>query len=165
LAQLHTRTCTFLLSAGLLLGVFLLPAQHAAAAEFRSVAEGGAIMYDAPSARAKKLFIARRYYPLAVLVNLEQWSKVRDAGGDLSWVEKRALSDQRMVMVAGPRAIVRSAPEAGSKAVFDAERDVALELMEIVNPDWVRVREIGKAGNGKSDGQSGYVRASDVWGL
>jgi SH3-like domain-containing protein len=140
---------------GLLFGLVLAPA--AGAAEFRSVAEAGAIMFDAPSAQAKKLYLAKRYYPLAVMVNLEQWCKVRDATGDLAWVEKRALSDQRMVMVTVPWAYVRAAPDANSSPVFAVEKDVALEVLEITNPEWVRVRHI--------DGQSGYIRVAEVWGL
>lgn len=132
-------------------------AQAAGAAEFRSVGEGGAIFFDAPSAQAKKLFVARRYYPVIVVVNLEQWAKVRDMSGDLAWVEKRALSEQRTVIVTAARAQVRAAADPASPVLFEVEKDVALEVLEIKNNDWVRV--------GHADGQSGFVRASEVWGL
>src|ERR1700722_2021425 len=94
-------------SLSLLLVAALLPAA-AQAAEFRSVGEAGAGLYDAPSAQARKLFVARRYYPLEIVVALEQWDKVRDVNGELAWVEKRALSEQRMVIVTAPRALVRA---------------------------------------------------------
>lgn len=136
----------------------LLALTHSAgAAEFRSVGEGGAVFFDAPSAQAKKLFVARRYYPVALIVNLELWVKVRDASGELAWVEKRALSNQRTVVVTAARAHVRTAADVASAPVFEAEKDVALEVLEIVDADWARV--------GHVDGQSGYVRASEVWGL
>jgi SH3-like domain-containing protein len=141
----------------LLLGFALLPVGSAGAAEFRSVGDAGAIFFDAPSAQARKLFIAKRYYPVAIAVNLEQWCKVRDVAGDLAWVEKRALSDQRMVMVTAPWAQVRAAPDPGASPVFAVEKDVALEVLEITSPDWVRVKHI--------DGQSGFIRTSEVWGL
>jgi SH3-like domain-containing protein len=128
-----------------------------AAAEFRSVGEGGAVFFDAPSAQATKLYVARRYYPVSVVVSLEQWVKVRDAAGDLAWVEKRALSEQRTVIVTAARAQVRAAPEPAAPVLFDVEKDVALEVLEIAAPGWVKV--------GHAGGQSGFVSAAEVWGL
>jgi SH3-like domain-containing protein len=139
----------------LLVAAMLVPAS-VRAAEFRSVGEAGAVLYDAPSAQARKLFLARRYYPLEIVVALEQWDKVRDVNGDLAWVEKRALSDQRMVIVTAPRAQVRAAPDAAAPLVFAAEKDVALEVLEVLR-GWVRVAHV--------DGQTGYVATSDVWGM
>ncbi len=88
--------------------VLLALASSAAAGEFRSIAESGATMYDAPSVRAKKLFVASRFYPVEIVINIDNWVKVRDQAGDLAWVEKKALSDKRMVIVTaaagrGPR--------------------------------------------------------------
>jgi SH3-like domain-containing protein len=140
----------------LLLVAALLVPVAVQAAEFRSVGEAGAVLYDAPSAQGRKLFVARRYYPLEIVVALEQWDKVRDANGDLTWVEKRALSEQRMVIVIAPRAQVRAAPDASAPLVFAAEKDVALEVLEI-SRGWVRVAHL--------DGQTGYVAANEVWGL
>jgi SH3-like domain-containing protein len=155
--RLQVALAALFLLAGALLVAPAAAAAAANAAEFRSVGEGGAVLYDSPSAQGRKLFVAKRYYPLAIVVTLEQWVKVRDASGDLAWVEKRALSDQRIVMVVAPRAAVQNAPDPAAPVVFDAEKDVALEVLAIVNPDWVRVRHL--------DGQSGYVRAAEVWGL
>jgi SH3-like domain-containing protein len=81
---------------------------------------------------------------------------VRDVNGDLAWVEKRVLSDQRMVIVTAPRALIRAAPDPGAPLVFVAEKDVALEVLEI-SRGWVRVAHV--------DGQTGYVAANEVWGL
>jgi hypothetical protein len=44
--------------------VLLALAWPATAAEFRSIAENGTVMYDAPSVRSKKLFVASRFYPV-----------------------------------------------------------------------------------------------------
>jgi len=41
--------------------------------------------------------------------------------------------------------------------VFEAERDVVLELVEAVPGGWVKVRH--------RDGQSGFLKAPQVWGL
>jgi SH3-like domain-containing protein len=152
----RARTLPYVVALSLYCG-----ATPVAAAEFRSVGEGGAVFFDAPSAQATKLYVARRYYPVSVVVSLEQWVKVRDAAGDLAWVEKRALSEQRTVIVTAPRAHVRAAPEAAAPVAFDVEKDVALEVLEIAAPGWVKVGQVG----GQAGGQSGFVSAAEVWGL
>ncbi|MDO8313362.1 MAG: SH3 domain-containing protein, partial [Sideroxyarcus sp.] len=75
--------------------LLLLATCHTAAAfEFVSVAEP-AILYDANSLKANKLFVATRYLPLEQIVVLENWVKVRDSTGKLCWIEKRNLSSKR----------------------------------------------------------------------
>ena len=49
-----------------------------------------AVLYDAPSAKAKPLFVLGRDTPLEVIVPVEGWIKVRDSGGTIGWVEKKA---------------------------------------------------------------------------
>jgi SH3-like domain-containing protein len=127
----------------------------AAAADFRSVAENVAILYDAPSARAKKLFVVSQGYPFEVVVVVEGWSKVRDASGDLTWIESRHLADKRMVLVKAPVAQVREAANDNAPVVFQAQQNVLLELVEVAGP-WLRVRH--------RDGQAGYISVAQAWG-
>lgn len=126
------------------------------AAEFRSVAENAAVLYDAPSLKAQKLYLLGRDYPLEVVVALENWIKVRDASGELAWVEKKSLSDKRSMMINVPLADVRQAPNDSAPLVFQAEKSVMLELVEFSDPGWIKVRH--------RDGQTGYVRVNQVWG-
>jgi SH3-like domain-containing protein len=141
-----------------LLAFFLmLVAAAAGAAEFRSVAENAVVLYDAPSLKAQKLYLLERDYPLEVVVALENWIKVRDAGGELAWVEKKSLSDKRNVMINVPLADVRQAPNDSAPLVFQAEKSVILELVEFSDPGWIKVRH--------RDGQTGYVRTNQVWGV
>ena len=127
------------------------------AGEFRSIAENGTPMYDAPSVRAKKLFVASRYYPVEVVINIDAWVKVRDQSGDLTWVEKKALSDKRTVMVTAPFADIRQSPSEQAALVFQAKQGVALDLVEPQTGGWVKVRH--------ADGQVGYLKIAQVWGL
>lgn len=136
--------------------LLLLAPSVAAAADFRSVQENAAVLYDAPSKAAKPLFVVQRHYPLEVIVNLEGWVKVRDHAGALTWVERKALGDKRMVLVTAPSAEARQRPEDAAPAVFVAAQHVALELVEIAPNGWLRVRH--------ADGALGFVRASLVWG-
>jgi SH3-like domain-containing protein len=129
----------------------------AGAAEFRALGDRAAVLYDAPSVRADRLFIASRHYPFEVLVKLDQWTKVRDANGEVAWVENKALGDRQTVVVTVPLADVRAAPNAQSPLVFEAYKQVLLEVTEAPADGWVRVRH--------RDGQQGYIRLSHVWGI
>ena len=130
-------------------------AAPASALEFRSVGETAAVLYDAPSAKSKKLYIVNRGYPLEIVVVVEGWSKVRDAGGELSWIETRSLAAARTVMVKVPLAQVRDRADDGASVAFQAQQSVILDLLEVAGA-WLHVRH--------RDGQTGYVRVTQVWG-
>ena len=140
-----------------LLAVAALAAAPAGAAEFRALGDKPAILYDAPSSRADRLFVASRNYPFEVLVKLDQWTKVRDANGEVAWVENGALGTHPTVLVTVPLADVRQAPNAASALAFEAYKQVILEVVEAPAGDWVKVRH--------RDGQQGYIRVAHVWGV
>jgi len=131
-------------------------AGYGAAAEFRSVAESAAVLYDAPSAKARKVYVVGHGYPIEIVVVVEGWSKVRDATGELTWIESKLLSDKRMLMVRTPLAQVREAADDQAPVVFEAQQNVLLELQEIASGGWLRVRH--------RDGQAGFVKIAQVWG-
>jgi SH3-like domain-containing protein len=114
-------------------------------------------MYDAPSVRAKKLFVASRYYPVEIVINIDAWAKVRDPSGDLTWVEKKTLSDKRTVLITAAYADVRQAPNEQAALVFQAQQGVALDVAEPPAGGWVKVRH--------ADGLVGFLRIAQVWGL
>jgi len=142
------------------LALVALFAAVAAAADFRATSEA-AVLYDAPSLKAKPLFALGRDYPLEVVVIVEGWLKVRDAGGTVAWIEKKAVADKRVVMVRSPVADILAGPEAAAPVVFKAEQNVLLELVDAdyasSTPGWAKVRH--------RDGQVGFVRIQQVWGL
>jgi SH3-like domain-containing protein len=137
--------------------VLLALAWSAVAGDFRSVAENGTPMYDAPSVRAKKLFVASRLYPVEIVINIDNWVKVRDQAGDLAWVERKTLSEKRTVIVTAAVADVRQAASDQSAVVFQAQQGVALDVAEPPTGGWVRVRH--------AEGQSGYIKIGQVWGV
>ena len=134
----------------------LAAASPAAALDYRSVTEA-APLYDAPSAKSKALFIVLAGTPVELVVSLEGWSKVRDSKGDLAWIEKGHLTEKRHVIVRVERAQVRAAADDKAALVFEAERDVVLELSEAAPGGWVKVKH--------RDGQAGFLKATQVWGL
>ena len=141
----------------------LATAAAANAADFHTLADP-AVLYDAPSTKAKPLFVLGRDTPVELIVPLEGWSKVRDPSGSIGWVEKKSLGERRTVVVRVPVADVRAAPDDAAPLAFRAEQNVLLELAEPVtsatatsNPGWVKVRH--------RDGQTGFVRITQVFGL
>ena len=142
----------------------LLAPLTSGAAEFRVTSEAPAVLYDAPSVKSKALFVYGRDVPMEVLVTVEGWTKVRDATGTIGWLSGKGLSDKRVLLVRTPNADVRANPDDAAAVVFRAEHNVLLELAETAtspattaNPGWVKVRH--------RDGQTGYVKLAQVFGL
>jgi SH3-like domain-containing protein len=140
-----------------------LPAA-AVAAEYRATAEPATILYDAPSVRSKPLYVYGRDVPLETLVSVEGWTKVRDVSGTIGWIANKSLAEKRMLVVRSPVAEIRGGPEENAPIVFRAEQNVLLELAEpatspsaTASPGWVKVRH--------RDGQTGFVRVSQIFGL
>lgn len=140
--------------AALFSGLMLVGGQ-ALALDFLSVAQP-AILYDAPSTAAQKLFVLSRDYPVEVIVRIEGWTRVRDQTGSFAWIENRLLSERRMVMVRTDTAEARSSPGDSAPLVFNVEQNVVLEMIERSGA-WVRARH--------ADGSVGYIKVSQLWGV
>jgi SH3-like domain-containing protein len=133
-------------------------ATSVAHAEYRSIGEAAAVMYDGPSTRATRVFVASRGLPVEVISSDGTWVKVRDPGGDLAWVERKVLSDRRTVLVTSAVADVRRAADEASPVQFQVAQGVVLELLDQAGaqPGWVRVRH--------RDGTLGFIRLREIWG-
>ena len=143
-----------------LLALFAFAAGVAAAADYRATAEV-AVLYDAPSLKAKPLYALGRDYPLEVIVNVEGWLKIRDASGTVAWIEKKSVADKHLLVVRAAVADILASPDPAAPVVFKAEQNVVLELVDAdyptTTPGWAKVRH--------RDGQTGFVRIGQVWGL
>jgi SH3-like domain-containing protein len=129
-----------------------------AAADFRSVNVPAAVLWDGPSDKAKKVFVAPRGMPVEVVSTLNTWAKVRDVGGDVSWMAANELSKTRTV-IATTLASARTTPQDTGALAFQAERGVTLELLDAgqVTTGFVKIKH--------KDGTIGYVKTAEVWGL
>ena len=105
----------------LALVVLAMAALPAGAAEFRSVAENAVVLYDAPSAKAKKRYILGRGYPVEVVVVVEGWTKIRDAGGELAWIETRSAKVLRSAASTACTNAAASFPGDGSTSIFNSD--------------------------------------------
>ncbi|MBP5987776.1 MAG: hypothetical protein KA538_11400 [Azonexus sp.] len=141
-----------------LLALSLVGAAGAALAiDYRSVNVPAAILYDAPSQAGKKLYLIKAQTPVEVVVRLEGWFKVRDAEGTLAWIEARQLAERRTLVVTAPIAEIRQSDKPEALVVAELEKWVAVEFVEPASPGWAKVRH--------RDGATGYIRATQVWGL
>ncbi|MDR1854215.1 MAG: hypothetical protein LBR05_04840 [Azoarcus sp.] len=137
----------------------MLASGGALAIDYASVGRD-AILYDASAPTARKLAIVRAGTPLELVISTPDslWYKVRDpSGGALSWIQATDLSKQRTVLVTAERAAVRRDPLVSAPIVFEAARDLVLELVSVEPGGWVKVRH--------ADGASGFLRFNEVWGL
>ena len=127
------------------------------ALDFRSVASPKAVLYDAPSSAAKKVFVLSQYYPVEIVVNLGDWLKVRDAQGSLNWVEAKQLSNKRTVIVTASKAEIRQAADAASNLLATVDKDVVFDVVDAKsNNGWLKVKH--------RDGAAGYILVSSIWG-
>jgi SH3-like domain-containing protein len=137
----------------------LMPlAAMAQGVEMRSVNVQGAVLYDSPSTKGGKLFLAPRGMPLEVISVVNQWVKVRDQAGDVLWIERSALSSLR-TLVTTVTATVRAQADDTAPVVFTLERGALLDWQEPQQPApaWLKVKH--------RDGSAGFVKASEVWGF
>ncbi|NNM81977.1 MAG: hypothetical protein HKL98_05165 [Burkholderiales bacterium] len=128
----------------------------ASAEDFVAVGDAPAVLYDAPSGKANKLFILGPHYPLEAIVVLANWVKVRDNGGNLLWIEKEKLGQGHYVLVNVPLADIRQSASDAAPLAFQAKTGVLLDVTGVPADGWIPVHH--------PDGQSGYVKASQVWG-
>lgn len=141
------------------LAIVLLAATcgRAGAADFRAVGPGTAVLYDAPSSRSGKRYVAPPGMPVEVVSRYGDWVKVRDIEGDMAWTQAKGLAARRHVVVKAPQARVRAAADDNATLLMTADRGVLLELAGPQANGWIQVRH--------QDGIDGYVRAFEVWGI
>lgn len=125
--------------------------------DFRSIAVEAAILYDAPSVNAKKIYVISQNYPVEIVVELQGWCKIRDSVGELSWIEKKDLTSKRTVLVAVSVATIYQAADAKSTVLFQAEKNVVLEMVDQGITGWIKVKH--------RDGQIGFIPVAQVWGV
>ena len=137
--------------------VLLLATAASHAVDFKTVGANPAILYDAPSSKGGKLYVAPRGMPLEVVLSYGEWVKVRDASGEMAWTEAKGLSAKRNVVARAANLKVRASPDDAASAIILVDKGVLLEMSEQPSSGWVKVRH--------KDGQNGYVKTSEVWGL
>lgn len=94
--------------------------------------------------------------PVQVVAETKEWRRICDPGGGLVWVKKGQTDGKRAVMRTKESALaLLRAPKAGSP-VAGYLRGRALADFDKCEDGWCRI---------KADGVSGWVPATEVWGV
>ena len=86
-----------------------------------------------------------------------EWVMVRDVAGEMTWIEAKALGAKRTVIVTALNAKIRARADDSAPLAFSADKGVLLMVTEPPASGWVKVWH--------KDGQGGFVRLTDVWGV
>lgn len=92
--------------------------------------------------------------PVIVVAETENWRKIRDIGGDESWIYKAGLSGERHV-IALKDTPIHKRQDIGSSVVAVAEKDALLRLEEC---------EEGLCKVYSGSGLRGWVSKDSLWG-
>ncbi len=57
-----------------------------------------------------KWVLKRKFIPLEVIAEFEQWRKIRDVDGDQGWVHRAMLSSKRTTLILGETQTIREYP-------------------------------------------------------
>jgi len=140
-----------------LLFILLSAFNPAQAAEFKSVGAIPAVAYNAPSDKARKVFVAPRGMPVEIILAQDDWTKVRDSAGDLFWLQSKSLTAKRNVIVTAPPGLkLHATADEASVTVATIDKGVLLELVTPASSGWVKLKH--------RDGPTGFARIGEVWG-
>ena len=113
-----------------------------------------AVLFDAPSNKAKAWLILSGGYPVRQISTVDNWRKVVTASGDSGWLAAADVRSARRAIIVVNRATVRVDPNDSASPVFYAQRGVVLELLQ-GSSRWLQVLH--------PDGESGYIETTAVW--
>jgi SH3-like domain-containing protein len=131
-------------------------AAAAHAAEFKSVGGNPLVAYNAPSEKARKVYVAPRGMPVEIILTQNGWSKVRDAVGDLFWLEAKGLVAKRTVIVIAANARLHASAEESAPLVATVDKGVLLDMVAPATGGWVKLKH--------RDGTIGFAKVGEVWG-
>lgn len=110
-----------------------------------------------PSVRYPVVWVYhRRWLPVEITAEFEQWRKIRDKDGGEGWIHESLLSGRRYVYITGkePRILYRL-PDTAAYPLLKVEAGVMAELLEC-RGNWCKV-DVEEA--------SGWVERSSLWGV
>ena len=99
--------------------------------------------------------LQRRYMPVEVLAEFENWRKIRDWQGTEGWVHQSMLSGRRYAIITGDVRVIRRQPDGNSPAVARLEPGVVAQIVECKD-QWCRL---------DTNGLKGWLMRADFWGV
>ncbi|MGQ0663405.1 MAG: SH3 domain-containing protein [Pseudomonadota bacterium] len=99
--------------------------------------------------------LTRKHLPVEVLVEFENWRKIRDWQGTEGWVHQSMLSGRRSMIVTGDIRPLRRRPDPGAPVVARLEPGVVGQVVECQD-QWCRV---------EAGGAKGWMTRAEFWGV
>ena len=97
----------------------------------------------------------RRWLPVEIIAEYDQWRKIRDIDGTEGWVHRSLLSGTRMVAIIGTVRALRQGPVESEPLVARAEPGVLATLLAC-DGGWCQVAV---------EGYTGWLPAAYLWGI
>ena len=99
----------------------------------------------------------RKYLPVEVIAEFENWRKIRDVQGTQGWIHQSMLSSRRMFIIISKMQTLRNKDGTKSMAVAKLATNVIGELMQCPGSSgWCEV---------SAGGHKGWLRRVDFWGV
>lgn len=127
----------------------------AQAQEFVSIKGKTVNVREQPTTRSATLWELSKGYPLQVTQRKGQWLRVKDYESTLGWVHAPLTSNSPHMVVTARTANLRSGPSQKNSRVGKLEQYEVLQTLK-KQGNWAQVQ--------RSNGQSGWVAKSLVWG-
>tara|TARA_B100001115_G_C15485601_1_gene229341 strand:- start:35 stop:505 length:471 start_codon:yes stop_codon:yes gene_type:complete len=98
--------------------------------------------------------IFKKGYPLKIISNFENWSKISDVDGIEGWISNSQLTSKKYVIITSNYEFLYKFPNTKSKKIAKVMKNFVLENKKC-NLDWcfVKEKEI-----------EGWVRKNGIWG-
>lgn len=98
--------------------------------------------------------LRRRFMPVEIIAEFENWRRIRDWEGAIGWVHQRTLTGRRSIIVTGQIRTLRRKPRSDAPAVARAEPKIVGRLLSC-RKSWCRV---------DIQGHRGWLRRRAFWG-
>ena len=97
----------------------------------------------------------RKFMPVEVIGEFENWRKIRDWQGASGWVHQSLLTGKRSFIIPSKAASLHKTPAASAEVVAKLEPEVMGEIRSC-SGDWCRVRV---------SSVSGWIERTGLWGV
>ncbi len=114
----------------------------------------GAVVRNGPGVGYTKLWSPRPYTPFEVLAIYKDWYAVRDAEGDVGWIQKIGVTKSKAAIIISKYLNVRNAPNSNARILFQAPKNYTFKVIE-TKGEWYKVED--------QAGDKGWIEKAGAW--
>jgi SH3-like domain-containing protein len=136
------------------LGLLLVFAANAGAAERWSVKASRANIRSGPGTKHAKLWAVWKHYPIRVLKKQGVWFYFEDYEHDQGWIHKSLLTKDKTVITTRKTCNIRSGPGTKHDVVMTVADGISFKVVKRKG-NWIQIEH--------ADGDNGWIHKSLVW--